>query len=91
MSDRYREPTGDELDSVEAAFNDYYAYGPHTSLSTYDVVVVEDYETGDDTYEGRLAIVVDGGANATTYGFTDDGAAVLVSDALNEQQGLDAL
>ena len=88
VTDRYRPPTEAELEEVETAYNEYYSYGDHWSLSEYEVVVVEEYETDGDTYSGRLAIVVDGGANATTYGFTDDGA-VLVSDALNEKEGLD--
>ncbi|RLM57087.1 hypothetical protein DVK02_04635 [Halobellus sp. Atlit-31R] len=84
----YRPPTADEHDQIEAAFNDYYAYGGHTALDDYPVVVVDEYETGDGTYSGRLAVVIDGGANSTTYGFDDDGA-FLVSDALNEKAGED--
>ena len=80
----YRSPTAAELEQVETAFNEYYSYD-RTSLDDWPVVVVDDYETGDGTYRGRLAIVIDGGANATTFGF-DDGA-FLVSDALNEKAG----
>lgn len=91
MDDRsYRPPTDDEFDAIEVAYNDYHAFGDRFSLAEFPVVVVEGYETGDSSYRGRLAIVVDGGANATTYGFDDDGA-FLVSDALNEKEGGSAL
>jgi hypothetical protein len=91
MADRtHRSPTDDELDAIEAAYNDYYDFGDRFSLAEFPVIVVEGYETGDGSYRGRLAIVVDGGANATTYGFDDDGA-FLVSDALNEKEGESAL
>jgi hypothetical protein len=91
MNDRpHRPPTDDEFDTIEAAYNDYHAFGDRLSLAEFPVVVVEGYETGDGSYRGRLAVVVDGGANATTYGF-DDGGAFLVSDALNEHEGRSAL
>jgi len=83
-----RSPTAAEREQVERAFNEYYTYD-HTSLDDWPVVVVDDYETGDGAYRGRLAIVIDGGANATTFGF-DDGA-FLVSDALNEKDGESAV
>ena len=83
-----RPPTDDERDRIEAAYNDYYAFGDRFSTDEFPVIVVEGYETGDGSYTGRLAVVVDGGANATTYGFDDDGA-FLISDALNEQRGED--
>ena len=85
-----RPPTEDELDQVESAFNDYYSFGDRFSLDDFPVIVVDGYERGDGAYSGRLAIVVDGGANATTYGFDDDGA-FLVSDALNEKRGEEVL
>jgi uncharacterized protein with GYD domain len=91
VTESYREPTDEELAAVETAFNDHYAYGGPWSIDEYDVVVIDEYEADDDTYAGRLAVVVDGGANATTYGFTEAGEAVLISDALNEKQGADAL
>ncbi|MFB6252808.1 MAG: hypothetical protein ABEI27_14195 [Halobellus sp.] len=91
MTDSCREPTDEELEAVEAAVNDYYTYGSPWSIDQYDVVVIDGYETDDDTYTGRLAVVVDGGANASTYGFTESGEAVLVSDALNERQGIGAM
>ena len=84
----YRPPTDEEHELIEAAYNDYYSFGDRFDLAEFPVVVVESYETGDGAYTGRLAIVVDGGANATTFGF-DDGAAVLLSDALNERRGED--
>jgi hypothetical protein len=83
----FREPTEDELTAVEMAFNEYYPYGDHTSLDEYPVVIIEDYATGEDGYKGRLALVVDGGANSTTYGFDDD-RAFMISDALNEKKGV---
>ena len=82
----YRPPTDDEFDAIEAAYNDYHAFGDRVPLAEFPVVVVEGYEAGDGAYRGRLAVVVDGGANATTYGFDGDGA-FLVSDALNEAGG----
>jgi hypothetical protein len=82
----YRPPTDDERDRIEAAYNDDYAFGDRFRLDEFPVVVIDGYETGDGSYEGRLAVVVDGGANATTYGFDGDGA-FLVSDALNEKRG----
>ena len=89
MSDAtHRPPTDEEHDLIEAAFHDSHAFGDRFDLAEFPVVVVEGYETGDGAYAGRLAIVVDGGANATTYGFDDDGA-FLVSDALNERRGTD--
>jgi hypothetical protein len=84
----YRTPTDEEREQLEAAYNDYYAFGDRFSIDEFHVVVIDGYETGDDSYEGRLGVVVDGGANATTYGFDDDGA-FLVSDALNEKEGKD--
>jgi hypothetical protein len=86
----YRPPTEEEFEQVEAAFNDYYAFGDRFSLDDFPVIVIDEYETGDDSYGGRLAVVVDGGANATTYGFDDDGA-FLASDALNEKRGEEVL
>ena len=87
MNDRtYGLPTDEEFDAIEAAFDDYYAFGDRVPISEFPVAVVEGYETGDSFYRERLAIVVDGGVNATTYGFDDDGA-FLVSDALNERDG----
>ena len=87
MNDRsYRSPTDSEFDAIEAAYDNYHAFGDRFPLAEFPVVIVEGYETGDGSYRGRLAIVVDGGANATTYGFDDDGA-FLVSDALNERDG----
>ena len=83
-----RPPTDDERDRIEAAYNDYYAFGDWFTTDEFPVIVLEGYETGDGSYTGRLAVVVDGGANATTYGFDDDGA-FLLSDALNEQRGED--
>ena len=85
-----RPPTDEELDQVENAFNDYYSFGDRFSLDDFPVVVVDGYEAGDESYRGRLAVVVDGGANATTYGFGDEGA-FLVSDALNEKRGEEVL
>ena len=85
-SQTYREPNETELNQVESAFNEVYPYGDYTSLDEYPVVIIEDYTQSDGAYQGRLAIVIDGGANSTTYGFTDDGEAELISDALNEKR-----
>jgi hypothetical protein len=84
----YRPPSDDERERIDAAYNDYYSFGDRFSTDEVPVVVVEGYETGDGSYAGRVAIVVDGGANATTFGF-DDGGAFLLSDALNELRGED--
>ena len=71
----YRPPTDEEHEPIEAAYNDYYSFGDRFDLAEFPVVV-DAYETGDGAYTGRLAIVV-------------DGAAVLLSDALNERPGED--
>ena len=82
----FREPTEEELKKVEKGYNNYYQYGDYFSLDEFPVVIVEDYEKSDDEYQGRLAVVIDGGANATTYGFDEEGEAFLISDALNEKE-----
>jgi|AntRauMinimDraft_4_1070384.scaffolds.fasta_scaffold01292_1 hypothetical protein len=82
----FREPTEEELKQVEKGYNNYYKYGGEYSLDEFPVVIIEDYETADNEYQGRLAVVIDRGANATTYGFDKEGAAFLISDALNEKE-----
>ena len=83
----YRPPTEDELDSLQAAFNEYYSVSAETfSIQEFPVVIVEDYAKGDDSYTGRLGIIVEGGANPTTYGFDADDEAFLLSDSLQEAE-----
>jgi len=81
----FREPTKEELKQVEEGYNGYFTYGDHFSLDEFPVVIVEGYEKSDGGYQGRLAVVIDGGANATTYGFDEEDNAFLISDALNEK------
>lgn len=82
----FREPTEEELKQVEERYNSYFEYGGHYSLDEFPVVIVEGYERSDGEYQGRLAVVIDGGANATTYGFDEEDKAFLISDALNEKE-----
>jgi len=82
----FREPTNKELKQVEKGYNDYYKYGDHYSLDEFPIIIIEEYRKGDNEYQGRLAVVIDGGANATTYGFNEEGTAFLISDALNEKE-----
>jgi len=88
MGYTYREPDDTERERVAEAYNDYYSFGSEYALEERPVVIIEDYETGDGSYRGRLAVVVDGGASSTTFGFDGD-EAFLVSDALNEKRGAD--
>ena len=81
----FREPTENELSALEAAYNEYYAYGGEWSLDEYPIVIIDNYDQGENEYTGRLGIVVDGGANSTTYGF-DESGAFIISDALNEKE-----
>lgn len=87
MFDTIREPTEQELAQVEEGYNEYYQYGDYFSLDELPVVIIENFAGGG--YQGRLAVVVNGGANSTTYGFTEAGEAILISDALNEKRGTD--
>ena len=82
----FREPTKEELTQIEEGYNDYHKYGGHYSLDEFPVVIVEVYEKGDNEYQGRLAVVIDGGANTTTYGFDEEDGAFLLSDALIEKE-----
>jgi len=82
----FREPTEEELKKVEKGYNNYFKYGAEYSLDEFPVFIIEDYEKVDNEDQGRLAVVIDGGANATTYGFDQEGDAFLISDALNENE-----
>lgn len=81
----YREPTEDEFRSLQSAFEEVFPFAADgISIRNFPVVIIEDYKKGDGTYQGRLGVVIDGGATPTAYCFDDDGEAFLASEVLED-------
>lgn len=79
MEYNHRKPNDSELNRVKNAF-EQYTYGILPLKDEFPIYIIEDFECEDGTYSGKLAVVVDGGGNAFTYGF-DENKAFLVSDS----------